>query len=134
VLDLFLAQDEENSDDEPLNKTTEEGVAKSGGYSKVSKLPPKHRPKGVPNRADRSAGANQLARWEWGQALADRAQLGAEFLLVVRNLNPWDLPGALQPYAVAVCLWVEPTLPELYEEVRSRVEDVRVRVRNEIRI
>jgi hypothetical protein len=61
-------------------------------------------------------------------------QLGAEFLLVVRNLNPWDLPGALQPYAVAVCLWVEPTLPELYEEVRSRVEDVRVRVRNEIRI
>jgi subtilisin family serine protease len=127
VMDLFLA----DSDDQVVGPAVEQ--SEGPRYTRVSDLPDRHRLPLRPSRQARSLGANQWASLTRQRALVDRADLGAEFLLVVHNVNRWDQEGALQPYAIAVRLWVGEQLPELYEEVRVRVEESRLRARAQIR-
>lgn len=106
----------------------------SGVAGRVSGLPAANRIKLKPSRTLRTLGANQYGSRVWKSALRDREGLGSEFLLVVQNLQRWSPTDLLQDYAVTVCIWVDEPLPELYEELRLRVEDARLRARALIQV
>ena len=131
VIDLFLAE---------VETIVSDGMGKldtsspSNAVTRVSALTPTQRLPLLPTRDARSRGANQLGRWSRSTALGRIPAFGNELLLVIQNINRWQPPGALQPYAIAVNVWVDDELPEIQEEIRQRVEAVRVQARADIRL
>lgn len=69
--------------------------------------------------ADRSHGAHQWGSHRFAQRLKAHQD---PLVIVVRNTNRWDTPGATQAYALAVVLEREAWRTPLYDELRARFE------------
>jgi len=76
----------------------------------------------APSTGVRSRGANQLGRTVFKQKLnADEHSL---MHLVVRNVSRWADPEGAEQYGIAVALWRDEDLPELYADLEARLEAV----------
>jgi len=74
----------------------------------------------TPTTTVRSRGANQLARKVFAQRL--REEDGDTFHLVVQCTSLWRANTDTQSFGLAVALWRSEQHPEIYEEIRARVE------------
>jgi len=88
--------------------------------TKLADLSATERPKLHPSRTVRSVGVNQRASKTFHQRL--RPEDGAEFQIVVRNVNRWDTPDRLQAYGLTVTLWRSSAHRTLYTDLRARIE------------
>ncbi|MFF9266244.1 MULTISPECIES: S8 family peptidase [Streptomyces] len=116
VIDLLLAEEK------AAKEVREHAGAK---LPTLSSLKAQERVSLRPSRRMRSAGANQLGRYVWRKALKKFNENSSEFVLAVQSVNRWDTPGAVQPYAVAIRLWVDEKLPPIYADLRTRIQAMR---------
>jgi len=73
-----------------------------------------------PSGLIRSRGANQLARKRFGQRLPDGD--GDTYHLVVQCRRVWASKSFRQSFGLAVALWRDEGQPEIYNEIKARVE------------
>jgi hypothetical protein len=122
-LEGALAAAEDSSTDEP------EQPEASPGPPKPSELGPKL-VQLIPKAQARSRGANQLGRKVFSHRLTEAD--GDTFHLVVQSRSLWRGVSGTQKFGLAVALWRTEGQPEIYNEIRARVE-VEVPVEIEVR-
>ncbi len=74
----------------------------------------------TPTAQARSRGANQLGRKVFSQRLTE--QDGDTFHLVVQCSSLWRGTAGVQAFGIAVALWRDEGQPEIYQEIRMRVQ------------
>lgn len=86
-----------------------------------------------PTDTARSRGANQFGRYSRRTKLSDERP--DEFVVAVRSLNRWDVPGAEQSYSLAILLERDDQHPGIYAELSVELEalaEVEVEVEVEV--